>query len=408
LNQFPAQYKHLIQECKQKDKEVKKIDEEINTLSATIEKMKEQLAVLEEKKQKQMESSVSCGLQLEMFNKYYNGKFKEDQETVARVAAVELNIMEIMKEHLCNPSHFGLEGKLPLPSFLSMMGVSISTIRSLEGVKGDEFLYFGENALMKDISIDERTKVEYARLFLQENLFLGSHWEECCVCFCRTPEEFSYLLEEHNIVIDDEHLLKYKKLNGPQTLCVNRRDIQKLQKQISRELSQKKIVQTILYLRELHNKATVQNLNEKLTMKFWDERGISKFANQVLSELMNNRKLHKQANNYRQYDLRLVRERELPDGTEVNPGQKITKVWTVRNAGEAAWPPGTMLEWQSGDKLGVDRISVPEVEPGQDVDIETEMVAPHKSGHYTGHYRSVLPNGTTFGNRVWIDFIVNG
>jgi len=110
----------------------------------------------------------------------------------------------------------------------------------------------------------------------------------------------------------------------------------------------------------------------------------------------------------KQYDLRFVRDRELPDGTEVNPGQKVTKVWTVRNTGEAAWPPGTILEWQSGDKLGVDRVAVPEAEPGQDVDIEMEIVAPHKSGHYTGHYRTVLQNGQTFGNRVWIDFVVKG
>jgi len=109
------------------------------------------------------------------------------------------------------------------------------------------------------------------------------------------------------------------------------------------------------------------------------------------------------------YNSRFVRDKEMPDGTVVAPGQKCTKIWLMKNTGSATWPRDCVLEWQSGDKFEcTHRVNVPEASVGEEVDVRMEFIAPINPGNYAGHYRMVLPNGVSFGNRVWVDFRVAG
>jgi len=105
---------------------------------------------------------------------------------------------------------------------------------------------------------------------------------------------------------------------------------------------------------------------------------------------------------------RFVKHVSTPDGTEVNPGQLFDKIWRFRNESETAWPEGTKLLWVGGDRLGApDFVLVPKsVKPSEEVDVSMILIAPTKSGRYTGYFR--LHNGESkFGQRVWVQIVVS-
>jgi next-to-BRCA1 protein 1 len=93
----------------------------------------------------------------------------------------------------------------------------------------------------------------------------------------------------------------------------------------------------------------------------------------------------------------------------MEPNQKFVKIWRMRNEGASVWEDNTCLVFVGGDTLSSsDAIVVPvNVQPGQEVDLSIDMVAPSKPGRYVGYYRLQVPDGTRFGQRVWVDVFVN-
>jgi len=107
------------------------------------------------------------------------------------------------------------------------------------------------------------------------------------------------------------------------------------------------------------------------------------------------------------YFARFVSDVTVEDGTNVNPGQALVKIWKMRNESTVAWPENTRLAFVGGDKLAtVEAVAVPAVEPGTEVDVAVDMVAPIKPGRYVGYWRLVAPDGSRFGQRVWVDITV--
>jgi len=107
------------------------------------------------------------------------------------------------------------------------------------------------------------------------------------------------------------------------------------------------------------------------------------------------------------YFARFVSDVTVEDGTNVNPGQSLVKIWKMRNESTVAWPENTRLAFVGGDKLAnVEAVAVPAVEPGAEVDIAVDMIAPVKPGRYVGYWRLVAPDGSRFGQRVWVDVTV--
>eukprot|EP01112_Ceratiomyxa_fruticulosa_P024200 TRINITY_DN970_c0_g2_i6.p1 TRINITY_DN970_c0_g2~~TRINITY_DN970_c0_g2_i6.p1 ORF type:complete len:379 (+),score=93.84 TRINITY_DN970_c0_g2_i6:2308-3444(+) len=86
---------------------------------------------------------------------------------------------------------------------------------------------------------------------------------------------------------------------------------------------------------------------------------------------------------------RFVQDVTIEDGTVLKPNEPFVKVWRIRNSGEAAWPEGTVLLFVGGDLLGApSQVAVPRtVNAGEEVDISVNMVAPERSGRYTGYWR---------------------
>jgi len=104
---------------------------------------------------------------------------------------------------------------------------------------------------------------------------------------------------------------------------------------------------------------------------------------------------------------RFVANVSIRDGTQFEPGESFVKIWKLRNEGNIAWPENTRLGHVGGDKLStIEAVTVPALPPGQDVDVVVDMVAPTKAGRYVSYWRLAQPNGERFGQRVWVDIVV--
>jgi hypothetical protein len=87
------------------------------------------------------------------------------------------------------------------------------------------------------------------------------------------------------------------------------------------------------------------------------------------------------------------------DGTEMEPGQRFTKIWRLTNAGSCTWTREYQAIWFFGTKMG-DTLAAPLlkiVPPGGSIEIEVEMVAPATPGSYRSDWKLMNDNGETFG-----------
>jgi next-to-BRCA1 protein 1 len=104
---------------------------------------------------------------------------------------------------------------------------------------------------------------------------------------------------------------------------------------------------------------------------------------------------------------RFVKDVSIEDGTCMLPSSKFVKIWKMRNEGNGAWPEGTVLSHVGGDQLGArEAVAVTPVAAGEEVDIAIDMVAPGLPGRYISYWRLTAPDGTHFGQRVWVDVLV--
>jgi len=101
----------------------------------------------------------------------------------------------------------------------------------------------------------------------------------------------------------------------------------------------------------------------------------------------------------------------LADGLEVQAGETLRKVWSVKNIGNAPWPAGTKLVFVGGDLApesdGRAEDShgavVPHAGPGDVVHVAMDIVVPKEAGRFRATFRLQTPDGDRFGPRVWID-----
>lgn len=92
-----------------------------------------------------------------------------------------------------------------------------------------------------------------------------------------------------------------------------------------------------------------------------------------------------------------VKDVEVPDGTELAPGESFTKIWRLKNTGSCTWTEDTELIFVRGDDMGDDHIGLPyTVRPGETVDAEVDLTAPTSTGTYTGYWM-LSDDGDRFG-----------
>ncbi len=81
-----------------------------------------------------------------------------------------------------------------------------------------------------------------------------------------------------------------------------------------------------------------------------------------------------------------VKDVNIPDGSQINPGASFTKTWRLRNAGVCTWS-GYSLVFDSGDLMGGVPQSFGTVSPGQEADLSVNFTAPTSSGSYRSYWR---------------------
>lgn len=94
----------------------------------------------------------------------------------------------------------------------------------------------------------------------------------------------------------------------------------------------------------------------------------------------------------------------IPDGTLMTPGQEFVKTWRIKNTGIGTWEEGyqVIFSYSNPPNEDMDGQPVPLavlVEPGQEVDVSVNFIAPTTPGTYTGYWQMVNSKGIPFGNK---------
>jgi hypothetical protein len=97
----------------------------------------------------------------------------------------------------------------------------------------------------------------------------------------------------------------------------------------------------------------------------------------------------------------------VPDGTTVEAGKPITKIWAVQNIGSCDWGPGYFLARVGTDPLqGPEQIALYPARSGADAVWKVELVAPLEPGNYVSRWQAQDPDGVPFGDVVYVLVVV--
>ena len=98
----------------------------------------------------------------------------------------------------------------------------------------------------------------------------------------------------------------------------------------------------------------------------------------------------------------------VPDGAKYEPDATFKKTWRLKNIGTCTWTTSYSLVFDTGEQMGAPAsIKFPsEIKPGETIDINVDMTAPSKAGHYIGYWKFKNASGVLFGigynaNRSW-------
>ena len=96
-----------------------------------------------------------------------------------------------------------------------------------------------------------------------------------------------------------------------------------------------------------------------------------------------------------------------PDGTEVQPGEKITKRWLIKNTGTCNWNSSYSVQLISGLALGVEKIQglYPARQSTKAI-LEINFSAPDNPGRYNSWWQAYDPDGNRFGDPFYIEISV--
>lgn len=103
----------------------------------------------------------------------------------------------------------------------------------------------------------------------------------------------------------------------------------------------------------------------------------------------------------------------IPDGTNLQPGQKFKKTWTLKNGGNSTWDKGMVLTRTSSSPAN-ETLGSPEqiplskdVELGATIQIEVDLVAPKQNGLFTVFYQLQNETGLPIPNsQIWVAITV--
>jgi hypothetical protein len=97
----------------------------------------------------------------------------------------------------------------------------------------------------------------------------------------------------------------------------------------------------------------------------------------------------------------------IPDGTEVSPGEKISKRWLIVNGGGCNWDQSYSIQLISGLALGAETVQhLYPARQNSEVVIEIVFTAPDNPGRYNTWWQAYDPDGNRFGDPVFMEISV--
>ncbi len=102
-------------------------------------------------------------------------------------------------------------------------------------------------------------------------------------------------------------------------------------------------------------------------------------------------------------DATFIEDVTIPDRSMVEPGKALDKRWAVRNSGTCDWGSDYRLV-RSGEDLmpGPDEVALFPARAGTTAILRLELLAPTKPGMHISRWRLVAPDGTPFGEEIYI------
>jgi len=108
---------------------------------------------------------------------------------------------------------------------------------------------------------------------------------------------------------------------------------------------------------------------------------------------------------------KFLKDVNLPDQSNVPPGQIVIKTWRLLNDGPHPWPDGVKLIFFRGDRnlLGnQEEFPIQAASPNSVVDASVVLQTPAIKGRYVAYFRLADKDRNMFGPRLWADLFVGG
>ena len=107
-------------------------------------------------------------------------------------------------------------------------------------------------------------------------------------------------------------------------------------------------------------------------------------------------------------DARFVEDLTVPDGESVGPGEKIDKRWSVQNSGSCDWGPDYRLVRLSDDAFGgPDEVALYPARAGTGAVWQVVLEAPESPGEFRSRWQAQAPDGSMFGEDVFLVIVVS-
>ena len=106
--------------------------------------------------------------------------------------------------------------------------------------------------------------------------------------------------------------------------------------------------------------------------------------------------------------LQFVADVNVPDDTNMSPGQDFLKTWRVKNTGSCPWGEGYELVYAgyANEMSGQPQPLTQVVQPGQEVELSVQFTAPDEIGEYLSAWQLSNPAGVTFEEIIFVRIIV--
>ncbi len=106
-------------------------------------------------------------------------------------------------------------------------------------------------------------------------------------------------------------------------------------------------------------------------------------------------------------NLHFLKDMTIPDGSRVTPGSTLDKQWQVENNGSCNWDDRYRLRLIAGAEMGApaEQALYP-ARSGTQAVIRILFTAPLEAGEYLSEWQAYAPDGTPFGETLFIKIVV--